>query len=196
MGGSDSAFFVFDMRILRLILVLAVLIGFPLGSWIYLNKGLKWRLAAQKETAVVGRLGAFSLEDQTGQAIHADDLRGRYYLLAEPGDEAGMDVIRKVHKQFSVREDYQTLVLYSGTPPLLEADSVLTIVRCLQGCEMLEREAFEGKYAAAIVDDSLRVRGRYLLGSEDEARALVMHMAVVLPIPKREKIELKRGEQN
>lgn len=182
------------MRVVRIILIVMVLVGFPALSWVYLNSGLRWRVNAQEETASKETLGNFTLIAQNGDTITTKDIFGKYSVVAMPDDSISSKYLSLVHTQFHVREDYQTLYLLpSGKSAIASSDSTWTQVQCISGCDGLMSALYHDGFSAAIIDDSLQVRGRYHLSSVEDMRKLVEHLAVVLPIEKRERIELKRG---
>jgi cytochrome oxidase Cu insertion factor (SCO1/SenC/PrrC family) len=182
------------MRKLKIGIVILVVIGFPLISWIYLSSGLKWRLTAQEETKVKGTLGSFSLTDQKGEIYTRESITGRFYIVATLKDSLSANTLHKVHEQFAVRSDYRTIALVQAFDSTdADVDARWLDLRCLSGCDGLTSLLFSDGANAAIVDDSLRVRGRYVLSDTEDVRALIRHTAVVLPIDKREKLELKRG---
>jgi len=184
------------MRIIKTILIVIVLIGFPALSWVYLNSGLKWRVHAQEETASKQALVDFVLTDRDSNSLSAEDLTGTFFVVATPDDTLSLKHLNMVHEQFHVRDDYRTIFYESAQQMMpVPLDSTWMYVRCISGCDTLQTRLFGPDYSAAIIDDSLRVRGRYHLSSLTEMRKLVEHLAVVLPIEKRERIELKRGNQ-
>jgi hypothetical protein len=184
------------MRIFRTILIVIVLIGLPALSWVYLSSGLKWRVRAQNETVSKQTLADFALIDRDSNRLSSDDLIGIFYVVATPDDSLSLKHLNMVHEQFHVREDYRTM-FYESTQEMapVALDTTWMYVRCVTGCDTLQKKLFDPDYSAAIVDDSLHIRGRYHLSSLAEMRKLVEHLAVVLPIERRERIELKRGNQ-
>lgn len=182
------------MRIFRLVIVVAVLIIFPLVSWVYLSKGLKWRLGAQEETSVKANLQPFTLITANGDTVAGTSLSGMFAIIASPEDSTGYAHLALVEEQFGSRTDYQTLYLVASNHEGSLQDSTIRHVRCADGCAELIARAYEGEKNAAIIDDSLRVRGRYRIEDAAEMQALIKHMAVVLPIEKREKLELIRRD--
>lgn len=183
------------MRTIRIILIILVLVGFPALSWYYLSSGLKWRVTAQDETVKKERLGQFTLLQKDSVGLSASDLEGLFYLMVTPTDSASMQHLEMIHSQFHVRSDFKILSLSWEDNTNPTGDSTWIKAICTSGCESLRGTLFGKDYTAAIVDDSLYIRGRYHLASVVEMRKLVEHLAVVLPIDKRERIELKRGNQ-
>ncbi len=182
------------MRVLRIIIILAILIGFPALSWFYLSSGLKWRIGEQHETTVKASLPEFELMNGDSVLLSNTELFGRYFVIATPQDSQSLRHLEMINAQFHVRPDFTTLFLVpEGGNVVTLADSAWMHTTCIRDCEALREALFGSGYTAAIVDDSLRVRGRYHLGSVEEMRKLVANLAVVLPIEKRERIELKRG---
>lgn len=182
------------MRVLRIVLIVMVLVGFPALSWFYLKSGLKWRVNAQEETAGKETLSNFTLITPEGDTVMRQDVFGKYSVIAMPADSISAAHLGMVHAQFHAREDYETICLMpSERAAMTFHDSTWISVQCVAGCDDLMSALYAGSYSAAIVDDSLQVRGRYQLGSVEDMRKLVEHLAVVLPIEKRERIELKRG---
>jgi len=193
-GEKFPPFLLPTMRALRIVIILAILVGFPALSWVYLNSGLKWRIGAQDETAVKGMLPEFALMNGDSVLLSYGELLGRYFVIATPQDSQSLRHLEMINTQFHVRPDFTTLFLLpEGENAVATSDSAWTHTSCVRGCERLREALFGSGFTAAIVDDSLRVRGRYHLSSVEEMRKLVANLAVVLPIEKRERIELKRG---
>lgn len=185
------------MRILRVILILAVIVGFPAFSWYYLRSGQKWRVTAQNETQKKERFTDFALRLSDQSIMPSRELVGRYYVVAIPLDSTALRHLAMVHTQFHAREDFRMICLACGIGDVLAPEGEAWIhAQCTSGCEPVYGTWFGGGYDAAIVDDSLYVRGRYQLNKTEDMRKLVEHLAVVLPIDKRERIELKRGEHS
>jgi hypothetical protein len=183
------------MRVLRIIIILLVIIGFPAMSWIYLKSGLKWRVSAQDATEKKSVLADFTLLGGDSIRMTPADLLGTYYVVGRPADDISIAHLVKIHEQFHARPDFHILMIVQDSLVSQPVDTIGTRTRCILGCEKLETLLFEDNYTAAIVDDSLYVRGRYDLTSLEQMRKMVEHLAVVLPIEKREKIELKRGDK-
>jgi len=184
------------MRTVRIIIILLVLIGFPAISWFYLSSGLKWRINAQQETMIKEHLGNFTLVDSDSIILRSNEMHGTFYVIATPQDSQSFQHLKMVNTQFHVRKDFRTMYLLpEGEDASPQADTTWIHVYCIQGCEALRTVLFNPDYSGAIVDDSLYLRGQYHLGSGEEMRKLVEHLAVVLPIEKRERIELIRGKQ-
>ena len=185
------------MRTLRIIIILAVLIGFPAVSWIYLNSGLKWRIKAQDETEKGVMLEEFTLVLNDTSTMQSADLKGMFQIMAAPQDSQSWRHLRMIHEQFKARHDFRILVI--DAPERVDADTsdhnTWIQARCLRGCDALREILFTDGFTSAIVDDSLYVRGRYQLAEIQEMRQLTEHMAVVLPIEKRKRIELIRGNK-
>jgi len=183
------------IRKLKISIVVLIVIGFPLISWIYLRSGLNWRIKAQEETAVKGLINAFSLSGDDGVLISNETLLGRFYIITDAADSVAAGKLNAVHEQFAVRDDFRTICILDDLGNSWHPSGSGWInATCETGCAELMKLLFMDQKNAAIVDDSLRVRGRYDLTNMDEVRALIRHTAVVLPIEKREKLELKRGE--
>jgi hypothetical protein len=183
------------MRKLKIGIVILVVIGFPLVSWIYLNSGLQWRIDAQEATESKGSLGSFALVTLNGDTLTQSNMAVMFYIFGSLVDSISASTLRTIHEQFAVRSDYRTISMRSELEPgsVREDLARWLDVKCLTGCEDLSQMLFTEGSTAVIVDDSLRIRGRYTLANADDVRALIRHTAVVLPIEKREKLELKRG---
>jgi hypothetical protein len=182
------------MRKLRIILVVLVLIGFPAVSWIYLKSGLRWRVDAQQETARKEKPGNFTLQSEDGTIVSRDALEGMYTLAAMPSNAVETGHLLMLWSQFQVRNDFQILILRDANRPAITGDTTWLYASCASGCENLLELCFAEDNTAALLDNALYLRGRYRLDSKDDMRRLIEHLAVVLPIEKRERIELKRGE--
>ncbi len=184
------------MRTVQPILIILVLIGFPAISWFYLSSGLSWRIKAQDETLRKERLPETTFRlSGSDEELKVSAMAGYYYVIAVPRDTQEWQHLNVIHEQFSVRPDYRTLYPEAAAPMPDSLDRWINAV-CVGGCVQFHNIAFAGGATAAIVDDSLYVRGRYDLSTVEQMRKMVEHLAVVLPVEKRERLELRRGESN
>jgi hypothetical protein len=125
--------------------------------------------------------------------LDAQRLQDTFYLVASPADTGDIGRIRKIYTQFHVRPDFKILCLLPEGSSL-EPDPEWMRASCVGGCDALTTTLYHGKANAAIVDDSMYIRGRYDMQNAHEMKKMVEHLAVILPIDKREKIILKRDK--
>lgn len=154
------------MKILRTLLILTLLIGFPVLSWYYLTGGIDYRKQALKELKNRMDLPDVALK------ILGDTLMGQVTLINLSG---GQESYLKVNQQFEKVDEFSSLDLTT------DLDSTHQILK------QSLASAYEGK-AYLVLDDSLQLRYTYVDNIED-MKLLVKHIATLLPfdIKKKEK---------
>lgn len=178
------------MRLFRTILVVALLILFPALSWYYLQQGKDWRMTSVSEISEKTQLTVASLTTMDGDTLTPESLLGNFIIAADLSHPVKHEVLDALHDQFGERDDVLLMALTSG-------DAVpqgwLGIDCDRQDCSWL-RQHLDSSANSALIDDSLRLRRTYDLMKEDERKKLVKHTAVIVPLEKREKLELRRDK--
>jgi len=180
------------MRLLKTIIILAVLVAFPALSWYYLNRGLSWRVDAKAEIEnkqSMPDLGAIIDRDST--VIYFRDIRDRYLIVCDPA-KGTIGNLEKIHEQFKDRDDFAILQFPSRETALADLEHAKTI-DCRAQCDDLKSSIFPTNHNAAVLDDSLYLRHTYDLRDRDQASKLVEHMALLFPFERRPKVELRRN---
>ena len=173
--------------------VIVILIVLPALSWYYLNQGADWRRAGLAEMADKKpfEYEELDLANVDGEMIRLEP--GMFIIATklEATTAARTETLNKIAEQFDHQPDLQ--FLYFGTQKDGLAED-WTVVDCASSdCNSMTMQLFAGNSNAALIDDSLYIRSVYDLASNDEAQKLAEHGAILFPVEKRKKIELKRG---
>jgi hypothetical protein len=178
------------MREFRTILVVALLILFPAVSWYYLEKGKDWRMAGVAEIADKTQLSPDTLYTADGDTLSEEQIFGYYIIATDQRKPVSEEVMNALHEQFGEREDLLLLSLSRNASP---PEGWIGINCQGKDCGWL-REYLVAQENCALIDDSLRLRRTYDLSSEDQRKKLVEHTAILVPLKKRERLELKRDQ--
>jgi len=173
--------------------VLLILIALPALSWLYLNKGADWRRAGLAEMANKKPLTQSNTELQTASGTAVILEEGEFFIASnlDASKPANNETLNKLAEQFNHQGDLTFLYLGETNVDLAEE---WMQVACLESpCGDIVSQLFTENTNTALIDDSLYVRGVYDLTIPEEVLTLVEHGAILFPIEKRKKIELKRG---
>lgn len=212
-GGSPAR------RVIKVVLVLLILGGLPLGSYIYLKMGYDYQVAAMADLKKDVKMPALDgLSTVYGEL--PDSLMDNMFLvgwLTDPENEVVVsrygEALRRLHEQFDVPENIYLLTLlpqvdsawimqFTETYALRDPAQVVfmtgdpaTLRRTADnfGLTDAQRRQLAAHPPLAIVDDSLYVRIAYQVTREEELRRLVEQTAILLPERSREKPRLKRN---
>lgn len=178
------------MRLLRVIGIILLLIGFPAISWYYLQTGINWRKQGIQEVRVKDSIALPDLELASGQTLIREDMAGKFILIGLHTSDVPGEVYGDLYDQFDHRDDLLYLIL-GDTPPLpgwMQVDCDKT------DCAGLQEQLFKSSGVnIALIDPSGAIRNVYDLSKTADQQNLVKHCAIILPVEKREKIELRRG---
>lgn len=96
------------MKSIRVIAVLALLVLFPLVSYIYLRQGYYFRLDALKELEPKVKIDKFDyIEFDSETNYSADDLRNKVTLIYDNSNPRATGMMQPIFEQFSHRELFQ-----------------------------------------------------------------------------------------
>ena len=105
--------------ILQFVALAILLIGFPAGSWYYLQKGLDQRKAIFNELKQLGQLRPYALNLQNADSLEFTELAGKVKIVgfvegSSPAD-AGMqgNALQLLHDQFDNRDDVLFLLHFT-----------------------------------------------------------------------------------
>ena len=183
-----------------------LLVGLPAGSWYYLQKGLDYRLATMGQLTDHGdfKLLASSSTDED----YTPSVQVINFLAADPSErEQQGDLLAKLYEQFDKREDFQLITFWDST-----AFSGLEGFRSKFGLEEEPQCTFQpltgaswGQFVQtyekenglpveymALVDIEGNIRNFYTQKKEESVKDLVEHIALLLPMKKQDKPELRR----
>lgn len=157
------------MKYLRGLAVVFVIFVLPAGSWYYLQSGYNYRLAA---------LGALEPKGQVLNLLQEKEdpefLMDKVTLicLCEHASEANLETLDSIEEKYDSR-GFQVLRLKQD-----DADY-----------QKLQSKYGEGPLL--LVDKDRELRSTYSFDTE-VVKELVQHVAIVIPLPSRKKIKLKR----
>ncbi len=183
-----------------------LLVGLPAGSWYYLQKGLDYRLETMGQLTDHGdfKLLASSSDDEETKA----SVKVINFLAADPNVRAQQGLLlSKLYEQFDKREDFQLVTFWDST-----AFSGLEEFRTEFGLEeepqcsfqplaganwdrfvqTYEKESSVPAEYMALVDIEGNIRNFYAQKEEEKVKDLVEHIALLLPMKKQDKPELRR----
>lgn len=209
-------------KLFQLLALLAMLVGFPLVSWYYLQTGLDYRLKKMNELENRGQLPDFQYKNLSGELLNSQRL-ANYLVVGHFSNgtrsDALMSAFKRLHQQFDERNEVFFLHLCSDTTStmanqLLQAAQNQQLqdtaqcyqVQLLPAQASLLAEAVRLPFAdyGMSVDqntlfflaDSLQVKAYYDFTKEEELKRLVEHIALNLPVQKsRQELIFKREKE-
>ena len=187
-----------------LVTIILILFLLPFVSWYYLKSGLDWRKSAQKimngtlpfpkieYTDIIGRKFSTSLLEDHVSIVS---------FLSCSGEVEQMNVLKELYDQFKETNKANFILLDSCTAEVTSSGDpskknwyILPCLDSLTLCTSLLNDWPDGKIFA-LVDRNKVIRSYYSIGTADEKRILVEHMALLLARERQEKVELKRGDK-
>lgn len=159
-------------KLISWIAVFLLLVVVPIGSWVYLNKGLNYRKAALSE-----------LLPKDSIDIRLDTLNlfvGKTSLVVLKNNASTTEVIKSLSEQFANTQGFQ-IVFKDSTD-----NNLFTPAGYLNG--YLAKDI---NNSFLLIDEKMKVRNVY---KDDVAsvKKMVEHIAIVIPRPKEADIEQKK----
>ena len=180
------------MRLVRVIAILALLIGFPALSWYYLQTGADWRKSGLDELADKKEITLPAVTSMNGDQIGEDVFSGKFIVYCDLDVAQHESTLQGLDEQFRSRKD----VLLVNLKAVPNGSDWLYIDCESSDCAWLRQNIFDGGSAnCALIDSDMNLRRTYDLANDEELKDLVRHAGILFPIEKRKKIELKRGQQ-
>lgn len=194
---------------LGLLLFLVVLPG---GSWYYLKSGLDYRRAVLKDLSDYGPVPGATFASQNSELVAA--LPGKVLVSAfvpdansSAADQQGA-LLKKLHDQFDEREEVLFLAhLADSTSGFAQKYQLTDTAQCFFVLHSREDllAAAEKEYklptgadpASWIVLSDIQgnMRRQYDVSQPEEVKRLVEHIAMLMPVAKREKVMVRRDAE-
>lgn len=167
------------MRFLVASVVVIMIFVLPAGSWYYLSSGYDYRVTLQEEVKVKESIEDlfYGLSEDEFQKIN-EACQGRYTVMHVQGmpSSSEQSMLDRLEDKYGGREGFQIKVLsqIADVPNAVRSNL--------------------SKYPDAriiLIDDELNLRNAYSYSTED-IKKLIEHSSAILPIPKKQKVFLKR----
>lgn len=184
-----------------------LLVGLPAGSWYYLQKGLDYRLETMGQ---LSDHGDFKLLASVPAGTEEKEASVKVInFLATDADERTQQgrLLSKLYEQFDKREDFQLVTFWDSTA-VAEVDGFRTTYgleeepQCLfqplagtawsNFIQTYEKDMDSPGQYMALVDINGNIRNFYVQHEKEEVKDLVEHIALLLPMKKQDKPELRR----
>jgi len=179
-------------------MTMLVLIGLPLGSYLYLKKGFSYRKDALDEMKVEGKidwntLGLYTAASSEKVIDPTIIVYAPFY--SEDGITELAEDFNNLHKQFGVRAEINFALAgdRSEIPELMRTISVK--LRNVLYISNKQVPGLAGHHLIYLVDSQGGIRGQYNRRDRDEMRKLVKHISILLPLEKKQQIELVRKKE-
>lgn len=207
-------------KVVRLIvatlILLFLLVILPFGSWYYLKGGLDYRLTTMGELKQYGTLPDFSYSTIWNKPITAADVKDKVIvanvldLQNQEMSRTFGEVLEKLHYQFDERKDVCFLIYVLDTTSVNAENfarqyqledaaqcyfipTVATDLENLAASYHLSADSLYSNFT--LVDTKQMVRKHYDVREEAQVKRLVEHLALLLPLQKREEITLQRERE-
>lgn len=192
-------------KVLQIAALFLLLVGLPAGSWYYLQKGLDYRLETMGQLTDHGDFKLFTAEssDEESKAVRLINFLSTNKTQRE---EQGV-LLSKLYEQFDKRDDFQLITFWDSsafngldafkTSYGLEEEPQCTFEPLGQAewasfVQTYKKEAATPGQHMALVDLEGNIRSFYVQSEQKEVRSLVEHIALLLPMKKQDKPELRR----
>ncbi len=206
-------------KIIQLLTISLFIIGFPLGSWYYLNKGYDYRMAIIAELdQQLGTAPDFQLINQRGEMISQENMPKNAVItnfvdLAEiDKSKAYMDLLYKIQDQFDKKDDilFYTYIKAASPEAVKNYCDDLNIKVDKQwhfltgaSAEMDQfiqafpfpagtNKTYAGNPVIAIADTSSVIRYFYDMNEPKNSSKLIEHIANLMPQAAPEEARMKR----
>lgn len=187
-----------------LVTIILILFILPFVSWYYLQRGLDWRKEAQSVMKGTEPFPAGEWTDINRQLFTADLLEEHVTLVTRvPCDESKeiFETLDQFYDQFKETKKANFIIL-NFCPSDTSAEGkpmkmnwyTFSCPDSSTICTSLTAKWPEGMNYA-LVDKRKVIRSYYPGNTKEEKRALLEHMALLLPRERSEKVELKRGDK-
>jgi hypothetical protein len=207
-------------KIIRLVvatlILLFLLVILPFGSWYYLKDGLDYRVTTMGELKKYGTLPEFTYPTFVNTSIAAADLKDKVVvanvldLQDEQWSRTFGSILEKLHDQFNERKDVLFLIHVTDTSKTnvdnfakqyqlddyAQCYFIPTDPSALAAVQSNYHLAVDSLYSNfTLIDTKQMVRKHYNAQDEAQVKRLVEHMALLLPLQKREEPTIKRERE-
>ncbi|MBK8625848.1 MAG: hypothetical protein IPN86_09890 [Saprospiraceae bacterium] len=160
-------------KLISWVAVLLLLVVVPIGSWVYLNKGLNYRKAALAELIPKDSISA-NLDT-------LDLLKGKVSLIILENSKTA-EIVKALEDQFNNSQGFQIIYKDSMVGNSFLPNSYLG--------DFFNKE---DDFSFALLDERMRVRN-YYKNDIESVRKMVEHIAIVIPRPKETDIVQKNNK--
>lgn len=158
-------------KLISWIVLAALVIIVPVGSWYYLQQGLDYRRSALKDLAVKDSI---QIQDDSLMLF-----KGKTTLLVLGKDSSVMVHSKIIDDQYGSSFSFQTLSTSTNLGiPQVPDNYIANLI-----------DKFS-EYQYLLIDTSMKIRNHYKDSNEDLKR-LVEHIAIILPRPVESDIKMK-----
>lgn len=193
--------------IFQLVALVLMLVALPAVSWIYLSNGYNYQKKVMAELKNLGKMGDLPSLTLSGDTLARASWKGKIVvagpldLLAAPAKSPLLSHLQELHQQFDDRKDvlfvlYPTtqdtaaVWAYARTNGLWEKNQTIFLGDVAAG---KSRHHWSGDSAEFTLTDSKgQVRKAYDLRQGAQYARLVEHIALLLPIERKERPVLQR----
>lgn len=170
-------------RLLPIFVLLLMFIVLPLGSYLYLSRGVDYRLAALEMVKPKGELIDFQyyVDGITRSSRSLDKKTALIHVNEESKDRRYLDMI---YDQFKQSPNFELLQIVSDSLAVTEEG----FTKVYSPNAKAIQKAYLGK-DIILVDTSLLVRSYYEL-NDSTVNELVRDIAVILPLKKKSSIKM------
>ncbi len=207
------------MKKFRVFIVLALLVVFPIVSWLYLQRGMDYRKEILNDLADLGTIVEFEIDYGTAEPFHSSVYPEKLVIATffDPtnnSDKALMGpLLQKLHEQFDERDD---LLFISN----LKSGNELFLNRFAEEYAITDREQMlfnlippsrwdgytkayyqisEESYSAygqkpflLLIDQGGRVKRIYDAANKEDIKKLIAQTAMILPVKNERELIFKR----
>lgn len=164
------------------ILIVIVLFVLPIGSYLYLQAGYKYRLGALDELKAKEPLSDCLIGSLPETIASKVVVIG---IISEENDTVITSNLKQIAEQYEIREEFAVAAATKG-------DSLLLTPIEWPGIRIsLDCPSIVDSVTYVLMDSKGLIRGVYG-GHAESVKKLVEHTAILLPLPKRKTITLKR----
>lgn len=170
-------------RLIPILVLFLMFIVLPLGSYLYLSKGVDYRLAALEMVKPKGELIDFEYYVD-GAALSSRSLDNKTALIHVNENSQNSRYLDMIHDQFKQSPNLELLQIVSDS--LVKSEEGFTKVYSPNFKAIMN--AYQGK-DIILIDTALQVRSYYAL-NDSTINELVRDIAVILPLKKKSSIKM------
>lgn len=170
------------MKHFKSILLIVLLIGFPLISYLYLKSGYNFRLEALKQLEPKEEIADFSYPMlSSDRLISLSDIKSKVTIIynADANNSEGM--LNPIFDKFSDRKEFQVFGFSLDSTVILQSQNNRWTI--LNGEYIWDSQL-------ALVDTSATIRSYYTIDSS-EFHLLARHIPIIMPREKEKDIVMK-----
>lgn len=166
------------------IIVCLIIFGLPAGSYYYLDKGYNYRMTALKEIEPKGIIQDVKVVGAEQENLHQVLNKQTSLIYHGALNQENREVIDRVFEKYGERDLFQIFGLHKDS-------STLNRVDLWQEFVVADEDILFDSEDMILVDTSYQIRSRYMF-EEQDIKDMVKHVAIVIPLPTRKTVRLKR----